>query len=395
MPMRWIILSVLFFARTVMAIQFQSVAALSPFIMDSLAITLTEIGLLIGLYSGPGIIVAIAGGTVASWFGDKRTVIASLMLMVAGAVIFTSATTLGWAVAGRIVSGVGGLVLNVLMTKMVIDWFAERNVSTALAIFISSWPVGIALGLLILPALAASANLQTAWLALTILTVVALLLFTFVYQTPEGAKSDDTRIRITTLPWTPLAFAAVLWGLYNSAFAMIFGFGTLVLGERGMTIAAASSAISFYIIAGAISIPVGGWLADRTGKANWVIFASLVGGMLVFPAVLYLPDSYIVAALIVGGLLAGLAPGPVVAMPGLILAPETRAFGTGVFYSIYYLQTMIAPALAGALADYMEDVSVAFLLGSGMMLLAIVAHWAFRQTASTQQVTGSRSGRGN
>lgn len=114
MPMRWIILIVLFFARAVMALQFQSVAALSPFIMDSLAITLTDIGVLIGLYLGPGIVVAVVGGAMATWFGDKRTVIASLVLMVLGGLIVASATTLGWAVAGRIVSGIGGVVLNVL-----------------------------------------------------------------------------------------------------------------------------------------------------------------------------------------------------------------------------------------------------------------------------------------
>jgi MFS family permease len=384
--MRWIILCVLFFARTVMAIQFQSVAALSPFIMDSLAITLTEIGLLIGLFSAPGIIVAVAGGAVASWLGDKRTVIASLMMMVAGAVIFASTSTLEWALVGRIVSGVGGLVLNVLMTKMVIDWFAGKNVSTALAIYIGSWPVGIALGLLILPALAASTDLHAAWTALTIFTVAALLLFAFVYRTPDGATPSDTRIKLNALPWTPLAFAALLWGLYNAAFAMIFSFGTLVLEERGMPIPTASSAISVYILAATITIPIGGWLADRTGRANRVIFVSLVGAMLVFPAVLYLPDSLLLVALVLGGLLAGLAPGPIVAMPGLILSPQTRAFGTGVFYSIYYLLMMIAPALAGGLADHVGDVNVAFVLGSVMMLLAIFSHQAFRQTASAPPV---------
>lgn len=390
MPMRWVILFVLFSARTVMAIQFQSVAALSPFIMDSLAITLTEIGILIGLYSGPGIIVAVAGGAVASWFGDKRTVTASLVLMVVGAAIFTTTTTLAWAVAGRIISAVGGLVLNVVMTKMVIDWFAGRSVSTALAIFISSWPVGIALGLLILPPLAANADLRTAWTALTILTVAALLLFALVYKAPPGAAAPGkARISFSALPWTPLACAAALWGLYNCAFAMIFSFGTLVLSERGMPVIAASSAISFYIIAATTSIPVGGWLADRTGKPNRVILVSLVGGMLVFPAVLFLPNSFLLAALVLGGLLAGLAPGPVVAMPGLILAPDMRTFGTGVFYSMYYVLMMIAPALAGVLADYVGNVSVAFVLGCGMMLLAILALWAFRQTASPPQVAGS------
>ena len=389
MAMRWIILLVLFLARTVMAFQFQSIGALSPFIMESLAITLTDIGLLIGLYLGPGVIVAVGGGTVATWFGDKRTVVASLMLMVLGGVMVAYASTIGWAVAGRIVSGAGGVVVNVLMTKMVIDWFAGRNISTALAIFISSWPIGIALSLLILPALAASVNLQLAWTVLTICTVMALSIFTVIYKAPEGAAPGNARIKFTALPWTPLAFAAVLWGLYNTAFAMIFSFGTLVLTERGMPLTAASSAISFYIISAALSIPLGGWLADRTGSANWVILASLFGGMLVFPAVLYLPDTYVLAALVLGGLFAGLAPGPVVSLPGLILAPETRAFGTGVFYSIYYLLMMIAPALAGGLADYMGDVNVAFLLGACMMLLAIMALGAFRQTASSPKATGT------
>lgn len=384
--MRWAILAVLFFARTVMAFQFQSVAALSPFVMDSLAIDLTDIGLLIGLYMGPGVIVAVAGGAVATWFGDKRTVTASLMLMVLGAVMIAQAATLKWAMAGRIISGIGGVVINVVMTKMVIDWFAGNNVSTALAIYISSWPIGIALGLLILPALAINASLQTAWTALTVGTVLALVIFAVVYRVPAGAKPVDARIRITTLPWRPLVFAALVWGLYNAAFAMIFGFGALVLVARDMTIAGASSAISVYILAATISIPIGGWLADRTGRADRIILVSLVGGLLVFPAVLYLPDGLLVAALVLGGLLAGLAPGPVVAMPGRILAPETRAFGTGVFYAIYYVQMMLAPALAGGLADGIGDVNVAFVLGSAMMLLAIMAHWAFHRSASSPRV---------
>ena len=380
MPMRWIILLVLFFARTVMAFQFQSIAALSPFIMDSLAITLADIGLLIGLYSGPGVIVAIGGGAVATLFGDKRTVVASLVLMVLGGVMVAYAPSLGWAVAGRLVSGAGGLVLNVLMTKMVIDWFSGGNVSTALAIYISSWPVGIGLGLLILPPLATGTSLQMAWSVLIACTVLALAVFTVLYKAPEGAPTGHAPIRVTALPWTPLALAAGLWAFYNAAFAMIFSFGALVLVDRGMAITAASSAISLYIFTATLAIPLGGWLADRTGRAHGVILASLIGGMMVFPAVLYLPQTLIPTALVLGGLFAGLAPGPVVAMPGLILSAEARAFGTGVFYSMYYLITMIAPALAGALSDRLADVGVTFLLGAALMLLSILALWAYRHS---------------
>jgi MFS family permease len=386
MPMRWIILIVLFFARAVMAFQYQSVAALSPFIMDSLAITLADIGLLIGLYLGPGIIVAVAGGAVASFFGDKRTVVASLGLMVVGGVMVAYASSLGWAVAGRIVSGIGGVVINVLMTKMVIDWFAGRNISTALAIFISSWPLGIAFSLLILPTMAARADLTMAWHVLTILSVLALLVFSLVYRQPEGAIPGGSGISLVSLPWTPLTCAALLWGLYNAAFAMIFGFGNLVLVERGFAITAAGSAISVYILAATIAIPVGGWLADRSGRGDLVVYASLITGVLLYPAVLYLPDAYVVALLLVGGLIVGLAPGPVVSMPGFVLAPEARTFGTGVFYSIYYMQMLIAPPLVGAVADRVGDVSVAFGFGAGMMILAILALWGYGRTAAPPQV---------
>ncbi len=272
MPMRWIILLVLFLVRTVMAFQFQSVAALSPFIMENLAITLTDIGVLIGLYLGPGIIVAGVGGAVATWFGDKRTVIASLVLMVLGGVMVAYASTLGWAVAGRVVSGVGGVVINVLMTKMVIDWFAGRNVSTALGIFISSWPLGIALALLVLPALAASADLALAWTVVVVTTLLALLLFAIVYRTPDGMAQNGKVTSMTALPWAPLICAGLLWGLYNAAFAMI-------------------------------------------------------------------------------------------------------------------MLMMIAPALAGELADRIGDVNVAFILGSVMTVLAILALLAFNRTASSLQAS--------
>lgn len=381
--MRWLILFVLFFARTTMAIQFQSVAALSPLIIESLALTLVDIGLLIGLYLGPGVIVATLGGTVATWFGDKRTVVASLVLMVLGGVMVARAETLPLAIAGRVVSGIGGVVINVLMTKMVVDWFAGHRISTALGIFIGSWPLGIALSLLVLPALAQAGGLDLAWNSLIVLTVAALIVFSVVYRAPAGAVATggDGRIGLTALPWAPLAFSGLLWGLYNAGFAMIFGFGTLVLVGRGLSNTAAGSATSLYMLIATLAIPLGGWLADRTGRRDTIVFASLLGGALLFPALLFLPVDHVTLAFCIGGLIVGLAPGPIVSMPGYILPPRARAFGTGVFYSIYYVLMMIAPPLAGAIADSLGTVNSTFVMGSVLMGLAIAAHLAFRRTA--------------
>ena len=56
-----------------------------------------------------------------------------------------------WQVAGRLIAGTGGVLLNVQMTKMVADWFAGKEIATAMAIFVNSWPAGVALSLLTLP----------------------------------------------------------------------------------------------------------------------------------------------------------------------------------------------------------------------------------------------------
>ena len=61
---RWFILAVLFLARTAMGFQFQSIASVSPFLIDELAIDYAMLGTLIGLYMLPGILFALPGGVL-------------------------------------------------------------------------------------------------------------------------------------------------------------------------------------------------------------------------------------------------------------------------------------------------------------------------------------------
>ncbi len=387
MQRRWIILLVLFFARATMAFQFQSVAALSPLLIDSLLLTLVDIGLLVGLYLGPGVIVAILGGTLSSRFGDKRTVSVSLVLMLIGSLLMAYSPNFSGLLAGRVIAGVGGVIVNVVMTKMVIDWFNDSNIATAMAVFISSWPLGIATALLILPMLAESGGLDLAWYALTALTVIALVLFVAVYSPPDGAIAGNVSLNIASLPWSPLVMAALVWGLYNSAFAMVFAFGSIILLERGLDVASASSMTSLFMIAGTLGVPAGGWLADRIKRRDTIIAVGLLVGTMMFPATLYLPPSLLWVMLGLTGFIFGLSAGPIVSLAAYIPGPSTRAFGMGIFYSIYYLLMMLAPPLAGSLADFFDNVNVVFGLGTVMLLIALLALVGFRLCASAAHST--------
>ena len=74
------------------------------------------------------------------------------------------------------------------------------------------------------------------------------------------------------------------------------------------------------------------------------------------------------------GLIGGLAAGPIVGLPSEILPARARAFGMGVFYTIYYVCMMTAPGLAGKAADMVGNAGVTIIIGAVVMLISMAAH---------------------
>jgi MFS family permease len=143
MQPHWAALAVLTTARTSLGFQFQSLASVSPNVVEELGLSYADLGTLIGLYFLPGVVMALPGGALGRRFGDKRVVASGLVLMLAGSVVANLAWDFAGLAAGRVLSGVGGVLLNVLMAKMVTDWFAgRREIVLAMAVFVNSFPLG-------------------------------------------------------------------------------------------------------------------------------------------------------------------------------------------------------------------------------------------------------------
>ncbi len=78
---RWIILAVLFAARAATGFQFQSVGSAAKMLMQDLAIDYSAIGMLLGAYLLPGVIVAFPAGLLGQRFREKKLGLAGLALM--------------------------------------------------------------------------------------------------------------------------------------------------------------------------------------------------------------------------------------------------------------------------------------------------------------------------
>ncbi len=371
MTNRWAVLALLFTVRTCMGIQFQSVPAVSPLYLRDLAVSVADIGLLIGLYHAPGIALAVPGGGLGRRFGDLAVVAFGLVLMLAGALVMALSTSWTLQIAGRVLAGIGGVLLNVLMSKMVTDWFAGREIATAMGIFVNSWPVGVAVGLVLFPFIAAGGGLLAVQISVSLLITIALIALVVFYRPP--AQADASAATGTGWPTGP-AFTAVLiagliWGFYNAALGVVFGFGPLMLTERGWSLASASAATSVVLWVMAAFLPFGGLMADRLGRHVAIIVVSCATFAVLLLACTRSDWTLVVFGLM--GVLGGMAAGPIMSLPSRVLAPQTRALGMGLFFTMFYVLQAAGPWIAGRASAYFGTARAAFDTGAVFLALTI------------------------
>jgi MFS family permease len=363
-----------------MGFQYQSVASVAPLIARDMGVTLADIGLLFGLYLAPGMALAYPGGSIGRRFGDRPVVLAGLALMVIGGAIMAFVPTWPGQIVGRLVAGTGGVLINVLMSKMVTDWFAGREIATAMAVFVNSWPVGIALALVVLPPIAEMQGLKAAYLFSALLILLGLVVLAPRYSpAPRAAAPEPEEKRVPERDALKATIVAgSVWGLYNAGLAMVFAFGPSLLVERGWPITSAGSTVSLVLWLAMISVPLGGFLADRLRFHSFF----MIGGCLASAVLLLLLASRepnLVLLFAVLGAVAGLPAGPIMSLPSRVLARGSRAIGMGAFYSVFYAAMVVGPALAGWLAALRGSAAVAIDFGALLLLACVPGIWLFHR----------------
>ena len=375
---RWAVLSLLVAVRTSMGFQFQSVAAVSPLMTADLGISYAELGILIGAYLLPGLVVALPGGWLAARLGDRRIVLAGLALMALGGFITGLAGSFGLALVGRLGAGTGAVLLNVVLAKMVTDWFAEGQLVTAMGCLLGAWPLGIALALVLLGGLAEATSWQFVMHVAAALCAAAWLAMRLFYRSAPGEAAMAGAVRRTGLTaaelW-PVIAAGLLWATYNAAFIIILGFAPEYFAGRGYDVAVAgalTSVVGWTIIP---SLPLGGYLAERIGMPAIVMavcFVVLAAAMAALPAA-----TAPLGLLILIGVVFGPPGGLIMALPGQVLAPAHRALGMGVYFTCYYAGMAALPPLAGLSWDLSGSPTAPFVVAGLLMLMSLLALGAF------------------
>lgn len=365
-----------------MGFQFQSIAAVGPVLTADSIVTHSELGILIGLYLLPGALFALPGGWLGKRFGDKAVVLVGLAMMTLGGVLLALSEAYETMFLGRLISGLGAVLFNVLVTKMVTDWFAEHRIATAMGILISSWPLGIAIALLIMGPLEGMIGLRLTFFIPVVLCAIALLLVALIYSAPP--RSDESKAvpgerlpgRLTAYEFRGVVLGGCVWCFYNVAFILPLSFGPEYLITRGVELTAAGAIVSFTSWLFIPALPLGAWMAERIGHpfaTLVVIFITIAMLIMIIP----FTSSFSLIFIMLGIVFAP-AGGLIMALPAQVLRPENRALGMGIFFTIYYVGMGIFPVIAGYALDLSGNPVAPLILAGVVILLAVVALMGFR-----------------
>ena len=157
--------------------------------------------------------------------------------MVVGGLL-TGVQSVSLLFVGRMVSGLGAVFVNVLMTKMVTDWFAGREIVTAMSMFVASWPP---------ESRSASSRfrhrdrvfMDPVMYVAAVVARVCLVLVPLIYRNSPDAPLERTgrlRLDLSRREWLLISLAGFIWGSFNAGYVILISFLPELFADRGYSL---------------------------------------------------------------------------------------------------------------------------------------------------------------
>lgn len=390
LPTRWLVLIGLVMGRVAFGFGFQAMPTAAPGVAKALGLDAVAVGSLVGLFMLPGALLAFPGGMIAQRVGERRVIGYAFAMMVAGTMLIVLANGVWQLGAGRLVTGTGAILLTVVASKQVLDWFSGRELATAMGMFVAGFPVGVGLALFALGPLATAEHWRWAFAATAFVCAVSWAASVITHRAPATSVGVAAPGRVPLRDAGMIVLAAMVIATYNAAYLVMLGLLPLYLVSRGLSPAVAAGAMGAGVWVSILSIPLGGWVSDRVRRPN----AIMVGGALFWAItmVLVIPTAdspgWLAVLLAFSSLLGALPVSVMMSLSAEVVPPKGRSIGMGIFYTTFYVVAALAPALAGTVVNATSEQAVVWLLAGGSLtallwlaLFRAVQHHLERRTS--------------
>jgi MFS family permease len=355
------------------ALNLQMIPPLLPILVSEIGLTHTQAGVLMGLFTLPGIFLAIPGGRVSDIIGPRSVALWSLTLLSVGG--FLMLPLHPWFLfTGRLCSGIGGAVLVVVAPQIIARSFQGRELGLAMGIFNTAVPLGTIMAFNLLGYLAGRFGIPVVIMATASFSLVSMTAFFLTYADPQQ-NSADTRApgpeKLRGLGGR-IWLISLVWVLFNISILAYFTYGIDYFISGGMIASAARFLSSLPMILSIFLTPLAGLAMHRYGL-RWSL--PLIGCAISSAAILLIlvPDqTMVVVWSILLGIGISMVPPAVFTIAGEVVPPFRVGTGFGVLTTVFNLGVFFGIPLIGHVRDLTSTYRSSFILMSIIMGMGAV-----------------------
>jgi MFS family permease len=369
-----------FAVRFALGALFQAPGAAGPVLVPEFGLDWTAFGTLVGLFWLPGLVLVFPLGLAARRMGDRAGVLLGLAALVAGALAGAAAPGVALLFAGRLLMGVGTVLVILLLTKMMQDRFQGADLFPAMAVYVLGWPIGIAAAQATLPGLAVEHGWQLPFLVAAAAGALAFAaLAAAARPVPRAPAPPPGQDRLSAREVRLMCLAGACWACINGTYMVLVTFAPPLLEEGGLSVAEAGFATSLMSWVNILAVPAGALLARRAGAVRPMVLGGITAAALLAAALPFAEPGWGAAILAAHGLLYALPITVFSALPALAVPPARRAQGLGVYFIFFYAGCTGFPALAGWFADSFGGATAPVLLAAALLAAALALFVLFRR----------------
>lgn len=277
---QWFALAVAYVFTLTYVMSLQSVPPLVHLLKKEIPLDFSQVGTLMGVFSLPGVLIAIPGGIWADRHNIRSIGTVSLAMVVIGNATVACAQDYRWLIGGRLVAGIGAMMLAILGPQILTRLFDKGKIGFAMGIFNTAVPVGVLLSMNALGFLGESIGWRITLFACNTVPLVAYLLFRSLSSAPQAIEAAKIR-NAAVFPRNGIGLGIVLlasiWLLFNAACLSFLSFGSDLFAGIGKGLDASHFLVSSIMLGALVLSPLVGYLIDRFDcRYFYIVTAAIV-----------------------------------------------------------------------------------------------------------------------
>jgi MFS family permease len=365
-----------------------------PAMQQGLHIANTQAGFLATVNLAGYLVLAVAGGALATRFGPRIVISCGLALVGFGMLMTGLAHSFLTVAVWRGLTGVGSGASNVPVMGLLSSWFGKKHRGFATGIAASGSSVGLILLGISVPHLLGvfgDEGWRVCWYlfgAVTLLLAGGAAILLRNHPSDKGTKPlGEDPARVSTAASAPrqppglgsVYTSPVVW--FMGLIYIAFGFSYIIyitfffkhlITEGGYTREAAGS---LFMLVGWLSLFCGviwGTVSDRIGRRYALAIVYLIQAVSFGLFALWTAPAGFLLSAILFGLTAWSIPAIMAAACGDLLGPKMAPAALGFITLFFGIGQAVGPSVAGAIADSAGTFNPAFLLAGIVALLGAV-----------------------